>query len=266
MQDYHMHTYFSADGLMDTFEACQQAIKMGLKEIAFTEHVDFDPNDLGYEFLNFEKYTASIHEAKSLFQKNLDISQGLEIGIQSYFSSEIDAYLADKDVDFVIGSIHMVDHYDLYSGEYFIDRNESECIKGYIKETTAAVECCRGFDILGHLDLVTRFTKYFEKIEYPDYATEMENLFKILIGKQIGIEINTSGLRHSEFTNPAPHILRHYFELGGRLLTLGSDAHKVENIAYGFDKMIALALEIGFKEYYVYKKRNPSPVKITASR
>jgi histidinol-phosphatase (PHP family) len=264
MQDYHMHTYYSADGLMSTIEACDQALKMNLDEIAFTEHVDFDPNDLGYEFLNFEKYTLSIQEAQSKYKNKLDISQGLEIGIQSYFSPEIDTYLADKDVDFVIGSIHMVDHYDLYSGEYFIDRNESDCIKGYIKETTAAVERCRGFDILGHLDLVTRFTKYFEKIEYPDYAKDMETLFKILIKNQIGIEINTSGLRHGEFTNPAPHILRHYFELGGRLLTLGSDAHKVENIAYGFDQMITMALEIGFKDYYIYKKRIPFPMRIKA--
>ena len=263
MQDYHMHTYFSADGLMSMDEACRQAVKMGLTEIAFTEHVDFDPSDLGYEFLKFDAYTEAITNARQCFADKLKITQGLEIGIQSYFAEEMQAYLSDKSVDFVIGSIHMVDRYDLYSGEYFIDRDEAECIQGYIKETTEAVNNCRGFDILGHLDLVTRFTKYFQKIEYPDYATSMEKLFKALIRREIGIEINTSGLRHGEFTNPAPHILRQYYELGGRLLTLGSDAHKTENIAYGFAHMTRLAIEIGFKEYYVYENRHPQAFPLT---
>ncbi len=259
MFDYHLHSTFSADSNMTMTEICQKAIELGLDEIVFTDHFGFDPNDIDYDFLHYTDYVESFKKAKAHFGHDLNLLLGIEIGIQPYFSVEFNDFLKNKFFDFIIGSIHMVNRYDLTKEAFFIGKNKKQAYQAYLEEVLESILACENFDVLGHLDLIRRYGPYHDRIlHYDDHREIIESILKTLIQTGRGLEINTSGLRYGIDTpHPTFDIIQAYRKLGGEILTLGSDAHTPSHIATGFNEALEMIREAGFTHLTRFKDRKP---------
>ena len=124
------------------------------------------------------------------------------------------------------------------------------------------------FDVYGHIDYVIRYViKYYDnvinKINYDEFRDILDEILLVIINKDKGIEINTSGIRYGlNSVHPNIEILKRYKELGGKIITIGSDAHRVEDLASHFDIAIDLLEQSGFEEIAVYHNRKPDFIKI----
>ena len=264
--DYHLHSHFSADSEMTMDEICQAAIEKGLDEIAITDHHDIDYQDDTIEFLiDKDKYLKEITIMQRKYKDKLVIKKGIEMGLQSHILQQSKEYLSNN-FDFIIGSFHTVEKSDLYNGDFFEKYNQWEAYIQYLKAVLEVVEKYDHYSVVGHLDIIRRYGNFKNKpqlLENNEAAEIIENILKTIIQKNKGLEVNTSGYR-LDGKNPLPSfdILRLYYELGGKILTIGSDSHKAEDIAQKFDYTIQKLKEIGFEELTTFKKMKAIPYKI----
>jgi len=159
----------------------------------------------------------------------------------------------------VIGSVHLVNGSDPYFGELFRELGDEEGYRETWRQTVQNVRQIGDFDVLGHLDYVVRYGIEQEKeYSYRKFADEIDEILKILIERGKGLEVNTAGLKYGlPFAHPHPDILKRYRELGGEIITVGSDAHRPEHIAYEFAKIAEILQECGFRYYAEYRNRHP---------
>jgi histidinol-phosphatase (PHP family) len=258
--DQHLHTNYSPDADQEaTFERyLKQASSIGLKGLTFTDHVDFDSvDDL---FKNIIDYDIYFKRAKEAIQKtHLDVGIGVEIGDQPHVRNDIKKMVNRYDFDFVIGSIHYLYGLDFYNGDFFKGYTQHQNYQRYFEGVLETVSYFNDYDVFGHLDYITRYGGYNQiDKSLKDYHAIIEGILKKIIQKNKGIEINTSGLRNQlNVTHPNLDILKIYKRLGGSIITIGSDAHQVQDLAKGYDEAIRLIKEAGFKQVAVYKKRKP---------
>ena len=128
-----------------------------------------------------------------------------------------------------------------------------------LDETLTDISCCPDFDALGHLDYSVRYgTHREEEYSYQAFSDQIDEILRFLIEHGKGLELNTAGLKYGlPFAHPHPDILKRYRELGGEIVTIGSDAHREEHIAYGFDKVSGILEDCGFRYYAEFKNREP---------
>jgi histidinol-phosphatase (PHP family) len=255
--DYHTHTTFSCDA-RDTLDAmCRQAIAIGLQEICFTEHADFEPADSCTSYFEPEPYFAAIEAAREQYGAQLMIRTGVEIGEPHRYPAETAALLDKYPFDFVLGSLHWVDGYPGFSAKFFEGRTREAGWRSYFEELVRLCEA-GDFDVLSHLDLPKRHIDEFDPEPYAELTcTALQHL----IARGMGIEINCSGLRHRVGEPlPGPAIIRWYRELGGEILTVGTDSHKVADLGQGLDVALAMAREAGFEALSVFEARRPHQI------
>ncbi|SHI68361.1 histidinol-phosphatase (PHP family) [Geosporobacter subterraneus DSM 17957] len=269
MYDYHMHTSFSRDASMELEEAIQRAIEVGLKEIVFTDHAELNvwsPEDLIIDdIFDEETYISTLQAVREKYKDQIQIKIGIEMGLQVEEKERIHQLIQRHPFDFVIGSSHTIDRVDLYYGKLFADRRKEETYERYFTEILRIVKEVDDFDVYGHLDLVRRYalSKYKEiELNSKDYEI-IEEILKVLIGKGKGIEVNTSGYRYGLNTvNPSPEVLKMYKQLGGEVITVGSDAHKKQDVGCYILETYQLLKEIGFKYITTFDQRKPHFVRI----
>jgi histidinol-phosphatase (PHP family) len=268
--DYHAHTRFSCDCDTEMSVMCEEAIARGFREIAFTDHVDFGPNDPPGYFKPVE-YLQSIERCRSLYGDRLTIRAGVELGEPHLFAQETRAVLAAGAFDFVIGSAHYAallpsssDSADTEKlqcawSESFFDQPLRQAYEAYFRQVVGLA--ARGdFDVLGHVDLVKRDARHYNKpYDGPaPYADMIRTALRSVIERGKGIEINTSPLYKGKgMTEPCPslEVLRWYREMGGEILTIGSDAHLPDKIGSHFDVALELARAAGFKRLATFEGR-----------
>ncbi len=263
--DHHVHSEFSGDCNTPIEDVVKRAIKLGLKEVIFTDHQDYEyPSDEFCFEIDFEKYVEKI---KTLREKYLeiDILMGVEIGYQANLNPKIDKLLNTYPFDFVICSIHAWNGMELDQGDIFKGKTQAEGYREYFEYLKYTVENFQNCEVYGHLDFIVRYGNFENKVlRYEDYKDIIDDILKTIINNGKGIEINTSGLRYNLNTMlPNKDILRRYYELGGKIITLGSDAHRAEDLCSDFDLAIKELKEIGFKEITTFKNRKPSFIKLT---
>ena len=245
---------------------CQRAIELGLRFICFTEHLDLDPRDDGYRYFHPEVYFAEIEKARSLFHRQLVIGAGVEACYQSQRQDEIASWLERWPFDFVLGSVHIVDH----GGEWVMVPDRASMLAWSTSRTMRAAylpyfeELRRAaasglFDALAHLDLVKRYgTLVYGPFDHTAFADELDAVLETAIAHGTAIEINTSGLfQPARETFPGLDTVRRYYELGGRILTIGSDSHDVYQLGRGLEVAIAQAQAAGFSEIACFLRRRP---------
>ncbi len=236
----------------------KRAIELGLDELCFTDHVDYF--SYSSESLNGrEKYFREIEEMKHKFS-GIRIKAGFEFGIQRHTIKKYETLFEryrDK-LDFVLLSVHEIDDKDLWAGEYQIGKTQDECHIGYYEELLNAIKNFHNYSVLAHLDLMVRYDK---KGAYPfakvkDFVTE---ILKRAIDEHKGIELNTSSWRYGlKDTQPSREILRLYRDMGGEILTLGSDAHRPDYLyAHMNEARDILKNEIGFRYFCTFDKMTP---------
>lgn len=267
LADYHLHSQFSADSDLDLNTICKTAIKNGIKEIAVTDHHDIDYMDDTIEFiLDKEKYLNELEKYQQKFAEKLKIKKGIEIGLQLHIFEKCDNYLGD-DFDFIIGSFHTVEKADLYRGDFFRGYEQWESYIQYLKTVLNIVKNYNNFNVVGHFDLVRRYGDFDSSPDLMKNKTAaelIEEILKILIKNDKGLEVNTSGYHLEDGQNPMPSwsILELYYELGGKILTLGSDSHYAVQIGYKFEETAEKLKDIGFKTLTTFTEGKPDFYKI----
>ena len=269
--DFHLHSSFSSDSNTPLEQQITSAIQGGvLKELCITDHMDFDfpVNKDGFTFLfNIKEYLAEITRLKSIYSKDITINTGIELGLLPHLGNKLTSFLMEYGsyLDFIIGSSHLVKGLDPYEPEFFELYGEKEGIRLYLETIVDNMEAFMDFDVYGHLDYVVRYAPDKEKNYRPaDYMDIFDIILKKLIQNGKGIELNTAGLKAGLFfAHPHPDVLKRYVELGGEIITVGSDAHKPEHLAYCFDKAQYILKEAVFSYYTVFHNRKPEFIKLS---
>jgi len=256
LADYHVHTRFSCDSETLMSAACEAAITQGIAEVAFTDHLDFGPADPPGYFRPLE-YLAAIEQCRARYADRLTIRAGIEAGEPHLFPSETQAILSVGPFDYVIGSAHYADGMQPAWKRPFFEQPMRRACEAYFQQVVR-LAADGEFDILGHLDLIKRDArKYHLPYDGPGpYADLIRTALRSLVERGKGLEINTSPLRRGQ-PEPCPslEILQWYRELGGEILTFGSDAHTARDIGADFDVALAIAQAAGFDRLATFECR-----------
>lgn len=247
MYDFHMHSRVSYDAESDPMEMALAAKAADLREICFTDHIDYC---LGacHEDISFTpgQYRNAYRKIKI---PGLVIRQGVELGLTVWNKKEATEDAAAIPYDFIIGSIHHVDNIDIYLPEFWRDKTPREAERRYLETMLECVKIHDAFDVLGHLTYVSKSpcNPVPRIIPLDDYREIVEEILDTLVRKGKGLEINTSGLDRIGDFFPGREYLRRFRELGGEIVTVGSDAHTLNRVG----RQIPEALDV-LKEIFGY--------------
>lgn len=268
--DMHMHTWFSTDSEACPRDMADEAVRKGLKTICFTDHFDKDDLEWGEEgIFDVDAYFVEMQKLQEEYAGKLNIRIGIELGLRTYLKDYYEELTKKYPFDFVIGSVHNVPYKkdaegnilytDPAAEKLFTDRTDKEAYRLMMETTLENVRTSDCFQTLGHLDYVVRYGKSREKeYSYTDYADIIDEILKLLIEKEKGLEVNSAGLKYGlPFAHPHPDVLKRYRELGGEIITIGADAHKPEHIAYDFAKSEEILKSCGFKYYTEFFEQKP---------
>lgn len=268
--DMHMHTWFSTDSEACPCDMADGAVRKGLKTICFTDHFDKDDLEWGEEgIFDVDAYFVEMQKLQEEYAGKLNIRIGIELGLRTYLKDYYEELTKKYPFDFVIGSVHNVPYKkdaegnilytDPAAEKLFTDRTDKEAYRLMMETTLENVRTSDCFQTLGHLDYVVRYGKSREKeYSYTDYADIIDEILKLLIEKEKGLEVNSAGLKYGlPFAHPHPDVLKRYRELGGEIITIGADAHKPEHIAYDFAKAEEILKSCGFKYYTEFFEQKP---------
>lgn len=266
--DLHMHTSSSFDGHYSAAEMCEAAVNAGLSVITFTDHFDvdfFEAHRLGERQVTSYEDVVS---AQAAFAHRLKVLVGIEVGQGTYEPELTKKSLEKYNYDFIIGSIHNLrktpDFCELDYTNMTLDEVYGLLDK-YFEEIHLLAKW-NGFDTLAHLTYPLRYImgNYGIKVDLKKYDGIVDEIFKTVIANGKALEINTSGLRQKiGVTMPTVDYVRRFRELGGELLTIGSDAHFTEHVGAGINEGFAIAEAAGFEYVTYFEKHKPVMVKIT---
>lgn len=263
MKDSHIHTKLSHDGVSAMNDYIAIAPETGVDELTFTEHYDdYTGLTTHLSTLNVENYYKTYLSVKN--KTDFPINFGIEIGLQPDITETVKSMVNTYPFDFIIGSSHITCKKDMAMDKSFFEGyTRREAYLRYFEEILENIRLYDEFDVYGHLDYVVRYGDYAEKrIDYTEFAEILDEILLSLIKKDKGLEINTSGFRYKlGYAHPNPEILKRYHELGGKIITLGSDAHKTADLASNFKDALDLLETIGFHEIAIYHKRTPDFIK-----
>lgn len=269
--DYHMHSEFSDDSLYDMEECVKDAISLKMQEICFTDHVDYGvkkdwaQGDIQYRNgepianVDYPAYFKKLEAVKEKYKDQIIVRRGLEFGVQSHTISDYEKLFSTYPLDFVILSIHQVNDKEFWTYDFQEGRSQAEYYQAYYEEMYTVVQNFHNYSVLGHMDMLKR---YDNKDGYNSFVEHKEIITKILqyiIKDGKGIELNTSSIRYGlDDLMPSKELLKLYLELGGTILTIGSDSHSKDNLIHGHIEELKETLkEIGFKQFCTFEKMKP---------
>ena len=251
--DAHLHTDQSPDATtpIDTYAAA--AIERGIAEIAITDHVDFERGAPAYAYATFAERERVVRSAAERWAgRGVLIRFGVELTYDRSWEPELRDHLGRHAYDFTIGSVHdkIGSPYNREHVAAFVASNPlPDVLAPYYEEVVAAARSGL-FDALGHIDGVKRYLYPHLKPAQLAAAPELiEPSLRALVESGTALEVNTSGLRYAiAEAFPHPATVARFRELGGRAVTIGSDAHRPEHFAWGLDDGYAIAADAGFRE------------------
>lgn len=264
MYDYHTHSNFSEDCFIPMEEMIDSAAQKGVAQMAITDHYDADYPDPEYPFdLDFDAYHEKLHQVcKQRHGTGLKVVKGLEIGIQHGETlQKCEAAVKAFPYDFIIGSFHCAYGHDLYK-QYFAKRSAPEGIADFYRYMLLCLKDFQNFDVLGHLNVIDRYVDAIP--DYAPYMEDIEKILRILIENEKGIELNTSSFRYGmgNRTTPSKEILALYKRLGGQIITIGSDAHRPQDIGANYSDAMEILRSHDFRYLCTFENRVASFIKL----
>ncbi len=272
LADYHIHTIFSDDSEENMEVAVQHAITAGLEEICFTDHVDYGIKIDHDHFKSMDKagqqkyqnllnvdypaYFKELNHLKEKYRHKIQIRSGLEFGVQVHTIPQYQKIFGSWPLDFVILSCHQTDNKEFWNYEVQKLYSIEECNTMYYQEIYNSIRQYKDYSILGHLDFIQRYneTRYPLKRSLPI----IEKILLQAIKDNKGIEVNTSSFRyHLPDLTPEHKILELYYELGGRIITTGSDAHKATDIGDHIPQIQKELKRIGYHQFCTFQNMQP---------
>ncbi len=266
--DYHVHTEYSDDSDYIMEDVITDAIKRGLSEICITDHVDYgikpDSEGLSEEErkgkvlnVDYPAYIQEIKRLQNIYGSQIIIKTGLEFGIQTHTIAKFEALFKRYDFDFIILSCHQVEDKEFWTQDFQKGRSQKEYNDRYYQEILDVVNNYQGYSVLGHLDLIKRYDKAGF---YPFEANKeiITEILKVVIKDGKGIEINTSSHRYGlPDLTPSKDILKLYQELGGKIITIGSDSHQADHLGAYIEETKKELKDLGFLYYCTFKDMKP---------
>ena len=256
MFDFHMHSSLSFDGISSPQEMLETAEKMGLREICFTEHRDYFPvNDDGSMLFDPERYVQLLNALQS---DKLKIRRGMEFGMLPHNNDQFLKDLQLYDYDFVIGSAHYTDIFDVYYPPYWEGKTVEQGEKNYLEEVLACVQEHDEFDVLGHLTYISKAEAHptHTPVSYEKHKVLVDEILRTLVRKEKGMEMNTSGVDRCGAFLPAAEYFVRFRDLGGKIVTVGSDAHDTRRAGQYCDQACKVLKDI-FGYVCTFEQRKP---------
>ncbi len=273
--DNHAHSYFSADSRMDIRDAVRTAYEKGLKGIALTDHIDYDPPAGAMHFI-FDVPPQQEAIDREIEELGLNgrggqfgdfyLLKGVEIGLQESCMDDISNLLSKHRFDCVIASLHFIDGQDPYYGHYYKPYEYTYAYSHYLDVLGELLEKTTDFDIMGHYDYVARYPEYPQAcITYKEFRDQMERILSYLASNGKTFEINTKTYQITRFGQRVEldiDVLKRFKELGGEAISFGSDAHGIQHIGkeFAWAREVALAAGIEYEVYFV--DRQPHYIKL----
>lgn len=281
LADYHVHTGFSDDSFYPLPQVARDAVRLNLDEVCFTEHVDYGVKpewdqpttryfENGKPVTNcaYDMYLAAVDQARDDLAGQITLRAGLELGVQTGTIGENRALLdrLHGRLDFVICSVHQVDNIQVgmpgyWDGTFRGLTDRVALHRAYYEELLVVIERFDGYSVLGHLDLIRR---YDPAGDYPFEPVRdvVAEILRRAIADGKGIEVNTSGIRYGMGGfQPGPDILSLYRDLGGTIVTVGSDSHRPEHLASYLRVAYRQLEDLGFEGVCTYEKGEPHLVR-----
>jgi len=280
--DYHVHSAFSDDSEYPMEQVVHDAISMGMEEICFTDHVDYgvkrdwnDPRGILYRpgglgepekiplaNVDYPRYVSEIAYLREQYKDRICIKMGLEFGMQRHTIAEYEQLFQAWPFDFIILSVHEINNQEFWTQDYQRGHTQREYNIGYYEELLYLVRHYHHYSVLGHLDLITRYDQagFYPFSETRDIIAE---ILKTIIADGKGIEVNTSSHRYGlNDMTPSRDILNLYRDLGGSILTIGSDSHKPAHLGAYINSTERELSALGFEYICTFEKMEPSFHKI----
>lgn len=269
LYDNHNHSQFSFDGGRTSVgKTVNSAIGKGLAGVCFTDHCDFfvppmkaQHEEYVPEVFDVEARNAEIDKVNAKCPQDFHVFKGIEIGVQKSERDKIAAHLEKYSFDEIIASVHYLDDTDPFWGGYYEGKTWRYAYGHYL-ETLYDEMVWLGdrFDIMGHYDYVTRYAPYPEcSILYKDFPDILDSMLRYLAENGKALEINTK--TYQDFKGRTPvlekNILIRYRELGGEIISLGSDSHDADRVGFNFERTAALVSRCGFRYLAHFDKRKP---------
>ena len=252
--DSHLHTNLSPDSDVPIDVYAAQAVERGIAELAITDHVDFDPRDPAWGYATFEERQRVAREAAERWADHgVAIRFGAELTYNRRWEADVREHLARHRYDFTIGSVHdwpgSAYRHPRRFAAWAAGRSVPQIVGPYFEEVLSAARSGL-FDTIGHLDVVKRYIGTHVTPAQLGRAPEVyEPILRALVETGTGLEVNTSGLRQAvRETYPSAAIVTRFRELGGRHVTLGSDAHRADSFAFGLEDGYRVVGGAGFEE------------------
>lgn len=260
MKDCHIHTALSHDGKSPMADYFAAAPRLGVDELTFTEHYDiYEGSKVTGHTLDVDLYDREFHRLAGTAPIRCNF--GIEVGLQPHITATVADMLARHDFDFVIGSSHITCKVDLaYDADFFAGCTRREAYGRYFAEMLQNVKLYDDFDVYGHIDYIVRYGGYgIPTLDYEEFREYLDPVLRTLAEKGKGLEINTSGLRYGlGAPHPNVEILKHFRQFGGEIITVGSDAHRTEDLCGGFDVARQVLEAAGFRYAAFFRERKPT--------
>lgn len=241
--DTHVHTSFSSDSKMNLKEAINKGKSVGYG-IYSTDHLDLDYPDENKFHLDVKSYVGEYYPKR---KENFYL--GLEMGLsEASYNENTEIAENFKKLDYIIGSIHAVNGLDIYAELFAFEKDKKKIYESYLSDMHKNLKLYDCIHSLGHIDYICRYAPFEDKeLNYNEYGDYIDSILKTLIHKEMALEINTKRLAQPKAFESLGIICKRYKDLGGKYVTVGSDAHKPEEIGLNFDKAKSIIAENSFK-------------------
>lgn len=260
LPDYHTHSLCSFDGSAPLSALCRAAVDAGLTELCLTDHCDLVDTrgkaDLSFRWEGVEEQLAL---ARPQFEGHLTVRMGLELGAAWEFPSFVRELVSHPDLDFVLGSVHNLSLADGGTDFYYVNyRSDADCyyvLDRYFDcmERLSEMDC---WDVLAHIIYPLRYMngRDGQRASLERYEPQLRRIFKTVVDTGRGIELNTC---RGKTIGDWRQVLSLYKDCGGKIVTLGSDAHRPEDVGKGIREGLALLKELGFPAVARYVRHKP---------
>ena len=251
MFDQHVHSSFSFDSnenLENYINVCNE------NDIITTEHLDLENPIINYKdsLFDYSKYVGQVENLNKRYPNKF--FSGIEIGYTPNSEKRIEDFLKDKNFNLRLLSIHQNGTYDFMCINKNLIRLEN-LVKEYFEQMIQALESSIKFNVLAHFEYGLRMID-ISIIEFDNLASVFLNkLIELIVKKEIAFEVNTKSMYKYKKENLYSYMIEKYIKKGGRLFTLGSDAHNIREYAYKFDEAKKFLLSKNIKEIILFKDK-----------
>lgn len=270
LADYHVHTEFSDDSTYPLEQVVRDAIALGLDEICITDHVDYgvkvdwnSRKEICYRGgeplanVDYPRYVKEFERVRHLYSWKIPVNLGMEFGVQVHTIPQFEALFRRYPFDFILLSIHQAEDKEFWTQDFQKGKSQQEYNERYYQEMLDVVQAYKNYSVLGHMDLIKRYDQAgiypFERVK-PFVA----EILKTIIANGKGIELNTSARRYGLTDSmPSAELLRLYRDLGGSIITIGSDSHAPAHLGACLKEAQGQLKALGFQYICTYERMQP---------